>query len=88
MAATPSGNGYWMVASDGGIFSFGDAGFHGSTGNIKLNKPIVSIIKTSTGNGYWMVASDGGIFSFGDAGFHGSVNVGGGVVSGAGQAGD
>ncbi|HWE56330.1 MAG TPA: hypothetical protein VG435_12510, partial [Acidimicrobiales bacterium] len=25
IAATPSGNGYWLVASDGGIFSFGDA---------------------------------------------------------------
>ena len=25
MAATPSGHGYWLVASDGGIFSFGDA---------------------------------------------------------------
>ena len=43
MARTPSGNGYWLVASDGGIFSFGDAGFFGSTGNIKLNKPIVAI---------------------------------------------
>ena len=32
--------GYWMVASDGGIFSFGSAKFFGSTGNIKLNKPI------------------------------------------------
>ena len=31
--ATPSGAGYWMVGSDGGIFSFGDAKFHGSTGN-------------------------------------------------------
>jgi hypothetical protein len=31
MAATPSGNGYWLVASDGGIFSFGDAVFRGST---------------------------------------------------------
>ena len=30
MAPTPSGAGYWMVASDGGIFSFGNAGFHGS----------------------------------------------------------
>jgi hypothetical protein len=30
MAATPTGNGYWLVASDGGIFSFGDAHFHGS----------------------------------------------------------
>ena len=27
MAATPSNSGYWMVASDGGMFSFGDAGF-------------------------------------------------------------
>ena len=32
MAATPSGHGYWLVASDGGIFSFGDAPFYGSTG--------------------------------------------------------
>ena len=23
MAATPDGRGYWLVASDGGIFSFG-----------------------------------------------------------------
>ena len=25
MAATPSGDGYWLVASDGGVFAFGDA---------------------------------------------------------------
>ena len=31
MAATPDGDGYWLVASDGGIFSFGDAAFYGST---------------------------------------------------------
>jgi hypothetical protein len=30
MAATPTGNGYWEVASDGGIFSFGNARFSGS----------------------------------------------------------
>jgi len=30
MAATPSGNGYWFVAADGGIFTFGDAQFYGS----------------------------------------------------------
>ena len=35
--------GYWLVASDGGVFSFGDAGFYGSTGNIVLNKPIVGM---------------------------------------------
>jgi hypothetical protein len=63
---------YWLVASDGGIFSFGGAQFYGSTGNIVLNKPIVGMAATKDGGGYWMVASDGGIFSFGDAQFYGS----------------
>ncbi|TMK40018.1 MAG: carboxypeptidase-like regulatory domain-containing protein, partial [Actinobacteria bacterium] len=72
MAATPTGNGYWLVASDGGVFSFGGAAFHGSTGSIKLNKPIVAMAATPTGAGYWFVASDGGVFAFGDAGFFGS----------------
>ena len=69
MAATPTGGGYWLVASDGGIFSFGDAHFYGSTGSIHLNQPIVGMAATPTGRGYWLVASDGGIFSFGDAAF-------------------
>ena len=64
--------GYWMVARDGGIFSSGGAAFHGSTGSIALNRPIVGMASTPSGNGYWLVASDGGIFSFGDATFHGS----------------
>ena len=64
--------GYWTVASDGGIFSFGDAGFHGSTGDITLNSPIVGMARTPTGRGYWMVAADGGIFNFGDAPYLGS----------------
>jgi hypothetical protein len=63
---------YWLVASDGGIFSFGGAQFYGSTGNIRLNQPIVGMSATPDGGGYWMVASDGGIFSYGDAQFHGS----------------
>ena len=72
MAATPSGNGYWLVASDGGIFSFGDAQFFGSTGGITLNSPVVAMARTPAGNGYWLVASDGGIFTFGAATFFGS----------------
>ncbi|TAN30759.1 MAG: hypothetical protein EPN30_00795, partial [Actinomycetota bacterium] len=35
--------GYWEVASDGGIFSFGDAVFYGSMGGHSLNQPIVGI---------------------------------------------
>ena len=61
-----------MVASDGGIFSFGDARFYGSTGAIALNKPVVGMSSTR-GHGYWFVAADGGMFSFGDAQFYGSM---------------
>ena len=66
------GRGYWLVASDGGIFTFGDATFHGSTGSLRLNQPIVGMAKTPDDGGYWLVAADGGIFTFGDAGFFGS----------------
>ena len=72
MAATPDGEGYWLVASDGGVFTYGDARFYGSTGAMHLNDPIVGIAATPDGLGYWLVASDGGIFSFGDAAFYGS----------------
>ncbi len=64
--------GYWTVASDGGIFSFGQMGFYGSMGGKPLTQPIVGMAPTPSSQGYWLVASDGGIFAFGDAGFHGS----------------
>ncbi len=70
-AATTKG--YYLVGSDGGIFAFGGAQFYGSTGNLKLQRPVVGITVTVNEGGYWMVASDGGIFSFGDAGFYGSI---------------
>jgi SpoIID/LytB domain protein len=73
----PSGglSGYWVVAPDGGIFTFGEAKFFGSTGNIKLNQPILGLAATPAGQGYWLVASDGGIFTFGDAAFFGSTGA-------------
>ena len=71
----PTASGYWLVASDGGIFAFGDARFYGSTGGIHLNEPIVGMAATSDGGGYWLVASDGGIFAFGDAAFYGSTGA-------------
>ncbi len=75
MTSTPSGAGYWIAAEDGGVFSFGDAQFYGSTGATPLNKPVVGIASTPTGHGYWLVAADGGIFSFGDARFYGSTGA-------------
>ncbi len=64
--------GYWMVASDGGIFSFGSSSFYGSEGGQRLTSPIVGVAATADRQGYWMVAGDGGVFAFGDAGFYGS----------------
>jgi hypothetical protein len=69
----PPNSSYWLVASDGGIFTFGNAGFYGSTGGSRLNQPIVAMAPTPSRDGYWLVASDGGIFSFGDAAFFGSM---------------
>ena len=63
---------YAQVASDGGIFNYGDAGFYGSTGGSALNRPIVAMAATPDGKGYWLVASDGGIFNYGEAAFYGS----------------
>ncbi len=87
MASTSDGKGYWFVAADGGIFSFGDAGFYVSTGQLNpsqppggsnsivaaLAKPVNGMVVTADGRGYWMVAQDGGVFAFGDAGFVGSL---------------
>ena len=72
MAATPDGNGYWLVAADGGVFAYGDAGFFGSQATSHLNAPIVGHGGHARRQGYWLVAADGGVFTYGDAGFFGS----------------
>ncbi|MGE0308897.1 MAG: sorbosone dehydrogenase family protein, partial [Acidimicrobiia bacterium] len=66
---TPTGRGYWLVAADGGVFSFGDAQFFGSTGSLRLNQPIVAMSSDPSGLGYRFVASDGGVFNFGAPSF-------------------
>ena len=71
-AAYPTGEGYYLAARDGGMFTFGEAQFFGSTGDIRLNSPIVGMEATPFPEGYWLVASDGGIFTFGSARFFGS----------------
>ena len=71
--AAPANSSYWLAASDGGIFTFGNAGFYGSTGGLRLNQPVVAMAPSPSKGGYWLVASDGGIFGFGDAAFHGSM---------------
>ncbi|MGD0312196.1 MAG: N-acetylmuramoyl-L-alanine amidase [Acidimicrobiales bacterium] len=70
-ATDPATGGYWLVASDGGVFSF-NAPFYGSAGALPLARPVVGAAATPDGGGYWLVASDGGVFSYGNAAFYGS----------------
>jgi hypothetical protein len=65
--------GYDMVARDGGIFSFGNSPFCGSTGGLALNAPIVGMAEASNTGGYWLAASDGGVFAYNGASFYGSM---------------
>jgi len=74
MAPTPDGKGYWLVASDGGIFTFGDAGYFGSDpGESIAADNTVGIESTPSGEGYWVEGSDGRISAFGDASPQGSM---------------
>jgi hypothetical protein len=59
----PSSGGYYLVASDGGIFSYPSSlPFYGSAGSLALNKPVVGM--AAVAGGYYLVAADGGIFSY------------------------
>jgi N-acetylmuramoyl-L-alanine amidase len=72
ICTTPSGKGYWICGSDGGVFTYGDAAFYGSLGNVALDAPIVGMAATPSGCGYWLLGADGGVFTFGDAPFFGA----------------
>ena len=72
-----SGEGYWLLGLDGGVFSY-NAPFFGSTGSLVLNSPVIGmapvpVTGTFTGDGYWFVALDGGVFAYGQAAFKGSM---------------
>ncbi|MCL2393226.1 MAG: CHAP domain-containing protein, partial [Acidimicrobiaceae bacterium] len=72
MAPTKDGRGYWLVAADGGIFSFGDARFYGSLGaDTNLPAGIVGMAPTPDGKGYLLVGNGGGVYAFGDAVYRG-----------------
>jgi len=74
MDSTPDGGGYWEVASDGGVFAFGDARFAGSMGASVLARPMVGVVADAGTGGYWLIASDGGVFAF-HAPFFGSTGA-------------
>jgi hypothetical protein len=68
----PDGKGYWLAASDGRVFAFGDARSYGSAVGGLLNGHIVAMAPTSNGRGYWLATSNGQVFAFGDAPLYGT----------------
>ena len=58
MAATADGRGYWLVAADGGVFTFGDARFFGSAASSQAGGPpatYVAMASAPRGDGYWLL---------------------------------
>ncbi len=70
----PFGVGYWLGASEAGVFTFGSATFHGSSPNLHLNAPVVGMASTPEG-GYWLVGADGGVYAYDGALFFGSLGA-------------
>jgi hypothetical protein len=66
IAASPDGHGYWLLARDGGIFSFG-VPFHGSVPDRQPYGQAVELRASESGAGYYVAGGDGAVFAFGDA---------------------
>jgi N-acetylmuramoyl-L-alanine amidase-like protein len=66
MAASPSGRGYWLVASDGGVFAV-NVPFRGSVPQHQTYGRAVQLRVTDSGDGYYVAGGDGAMFAFGDA---------------------
>jgi hypothetical protein len=65
--------GYFMVASDGGVFAFGDAHFAGSCPGIGgCSGAAVAVMPDASGKGYWLVTATGNVYTFGDAPYFGA----------------
>lgn len=51
------------MASDGGVFTYGDAKFHGAASTSPLNAPMCGI--SAGPDGYVLTAMNGDVFAFG-----------------------
>jgi len=72
MVPSMDGKGYFMVAADGGVFSFGDATYEGSCPGLGgCFGAAVAVIPDASGRGYWLVTQIGVVYDFGDAPFMG-----------------
>ena len=69
----PTTTGDWVLGRDTGLYTFGDAPFHGGAGEIPA--PAVSMSPTRTGLGYWLLSANGRVSAYGDAVNYGSTEA-------------
>jgi len=75
MASTPDGHGYWLVSSDGGVFAFGDAGFHGAARSRPFNGGVKGIASSNASGAYWITNTAGSVAAYGTGVNFGSVDA-------------
>lgn len=82
IAYSADGRGYWLVGTDGGVFTYGGVPFYGSRGfGLHADPaPMVSIAADPLNRGYWLVSAIGGVYAFGEAGYYGGGNPAGDAV--------
>jgi glucose/arabinose dehydrogenase len=66
----PEAVGYWTLAADGTVRSFGDAIAHGAP---ELGSNALQIVSSATGEGYWILETTGWVHDLGDAQHHGDL---------------
>ena len=68
---TPSGNGYWLLAANGGVSNLGDAVWSGSMKG-RLGES-VAVGLAAAPSGYWIATNSGRISNLGGAYWYGGL---------------
>jgi hypothetical protein len=71
----PGQSGYWMVASEGKVYPFGDARHLGDIAGGLHGAKAVDLEPTSSSDGYWICDDAGHVFAYGDAAYFGGVDA-------------
>ncbi len=75
MSPRRSGGGYWLVAQDGGIFTYGSARFYGSAAGAMAGQAAVGMVASPKDDGYWIASQWGGVSTASPAGMHTDPNL-------------
>jgi subtilisin family serine protease len=76
-SSASSGSGYWMVSTDGRVYSFGGAAYLGSARRaLAAGTTAVDLEPTPSNGGYWIVDSAGNVYSYGNAAYLGGLAPG------------